>query len=432
MVAELTDIPVANAERKTPTADPDQLGSSSAKPKNRPKWIEAATREPIYSVLDSNDDSSANNSSSNNVKNTNVVVISAVKSEKERRRTISSERREFPYEEDEEPLYSVVRKPKKVRLSESSYYQLKEKKLQPGKERPTEERQTQLEVCSRQEELRRWLQVASEQLPEPRRRLFSLGEMYTNHHLGEFDQLQADWKRNVAMPRGIVGLVGPYRVYQNPNERREYMLQEEELVEEEVADSVSEIAACENNGAVEHHQRAKWRIREDDEETLVPDIRNIASLEGLATEADNKESPEWRRIDDRVTIDYSKNDEALRSKELELEEGNVEGIVSGREERAVDVPEEASTASTSSMTDKNGERPSDSLSTLLMDREPLRSTRYFQFSRGKSSPGNHRLFWRSVRRSGWVKDATRIPLSEIIETTAVSSRVQRYNTLRAA
>ncbi|XP_043516746.1 proton channel OtopLc-like [Frieseomelitta varia] len=360
MVAELTDIPVANVERKTPTADPEQF-RSSAKPKNRPKWIEAATREPIYSVLDSNNGSTNNLSS--NAKN-NVVVISAVKNEKPRR--TSSEQRELPYvwlptdsdkpttfqdstirEEDEDPLYSVVRKPKKVRLSESSYY-LEGKKLQPIKERSTKERQTQLEVCSRQEELRRWLQVASEQLPEPRR-LFSLGEMYTSHHLGEFDQLQADWKRKVAMPKGIVGLVGPYRVYQNPNERREYMLQEEELVEEEVVDSVSEIAARENNnGAAEHHQRAKWRIREDDEETLVPDIRNIASLEGFATEADNN-SPEWKKIDDL----YSKNDEALKSKVQELEEGNIEGIVSGKEERAVDVPEEASTASTSSMTDKN-------------------------------------------------------------------------------
>ncbi|KOX76837.1 Otopetrin-1 [Melipona quadrifasciata] len=362
MVAELTDIPVANVERKTPTADSEQFRSSS-KPKNRPKWIEAATREPIYSILDSNNDST--NSLSSNVRN-NVVVISAVKSEKPRR--TSSEQREFPYvwlptdsnkpttfqdstiyEEDEDPLYSVVRKPKKVRLSESSYY-LEEKKLQPIKERSTKERQTQLEVCSRQEELRRWLQVASEQLPEPRR-LFSLGEMYTSHHLGEFDQLQANWQRKVAMPRGIVGLVGPYRVYQNPNERREYMLQEEELVEEEVVDSVSEIAGRENNnGVAEHHQRAKWRIREDDEETLVPDIRNIASLEGFATEADNnKESPEWKKIDDL----YSKNDEALRSKEQELEERNIEGIVSGKEERAVDVPEEASTVSTSSMIDKN-------------------------------------------------------------------------------
>lgn len=364
MVAELTDIPVANAERKTPTADPQQFRCST-KPKNRPKWIQTATREPIYSVLDSND--SANNLPSN-VKN-KVVVISAVKSEKPRKsgcEVSRVEQRGLPYvwlptdskltfqdstilEEDEDPLYSVVKKPKKVQLNETCCF---ERKLQPIKEQSSEERQAQLEVCSRQEELRRWLQVASRQLPEPRR-LFSLGEMYTNH-LGEFDQLHADWKRTVAVPRGIVGLVGPYRVYQNPNERREYMLQEEELVEE-VVDSVSEIAARENNGTTKHHQRAKWRIREDDEETLVPDIRNIAGLEGFATEADNKDLSEWKKVDDQTTIDYSKNDEALISKEEDFK-GNIGGIVSGKEERAVDVPEEASTVSTSSAMDKKGER----------------------------------------------------------------------------
>ncbi|XP_033351460.1 proton channel OtopLc-like [Bombus vosnesenskii] len=372
MVAELTDIPVANAERKTPTADPQQFRCST-KPKNRPKWIQTATREPIYSVLDSND--SANNLPSN-VKN-KVVVISAVKSEKPRKsgyEVSRAEQRGLPYvwlptdskltfqdstilEEDEDPLYSVVKKPKKVQLNETCCF---ERKLQPIKEQSSEERQAQLEVCSRQEELRRWLQVASRQLPEPRR-LFSLGEMYTNH-LGEFDQLHADWKRTVAVPRGIVGLVGPYRVYQNPNERREYMLQEEELVEE-VVDSVSEIAARENNGTTEHHQRAKWRIREDDEETLVPDIRNIAGLEGFATEADNKDLSEWKKVDDQTTIDYSKNDEALISKEEDFK-GNIGGIVSGKEERAVDVPEEASTVSTSSAMDKkasNEQHDKDSL-----------------------------------------------------------------------
>ncbi|CAL7945127.1 unnamed protein product [Xylocopa violacea] len=370
MVAELTDIPVANVERKTPTVDPQRL-RSSVKPKNRPKWIQAATREPIYSVLDSNGVSTNNNLVVGT--KSNVVVISAVKSDRKLSRV---EQRELPYvwlpadnkvtspvtsatileAEDEDPLYSVVKKPKKVQLPETTG--LLQKKLQPIKEQSPAEKH--LEICSRQEELRRWLQVASRQLPEPRR-LFSVREMYSNH-LGQFDQLQADWKRSMAVPRGIVGLVGPYRVYQNPNERREYMLQEEELVEE-VVDSVSEIAAPESNGASEHHQRAKWRIREEDEETLVPDIRNIPGLEGFTGDVDNRESSEWKKVDDQTsTIEYDKNEELSKSKEDEFK-GDISGIVSGKEERAVDVPEEASTTSTTSLKEKqaSNEHDKDSL-----------------------------------------------------------------------
>ncbi|XP_076230838.1 proton channel OtopLc [Calliopsis andreniformis] len=364
MVAELKNIPVGSAERKTPTVVPQRLRSSS-KHKTRPKWIEAATREPIYSVLDSDE---ATSSLPPGIK-TNVVVISAVKSGEPRNRESEiTLQRDLPYvpssenkpisqtstileTEDEDPLYSVVKKPKKVQLPETG---LLERKLQPIAE-SIEEKQIQLEIRSRQEELKKWLQVASKQLPEPRR-LFNLGEMYTNR-LGEFDQAQADWKRtSVSVPRGIVGLVGPYRVYQNPNERREYMLQEEELVEE-VVDSVSEIAT---NNVTEHHQRAKWRLREDDEETLVPDIRDIPGLEDFAMEAESKEVSEWKKVEDQI-VEYSQRDEVTKGKE---EIRDVGGIVSGKEERAVDVPEETSTASTSSVKDKkasNEQHDKDSL-----------------------------------------------------------------------
>ena len=134
------------------------------------------------------------------------------------------------------------------------------------------------------------------------------------------------------------------------------MLQEEELVEE-VVDSVSEIAASGNNGVTEHHQRAKWRIREDDEVTLVPDIRNIPGLEEFAVETEeSKELSDWKKVDDQVVIGYSKNDEEFEPKEDEFK-GDIDEIVSGKEERAVDVlPEEASTVSTTSVKDKKGER----------------------------------------------------------------------------
>lgn len=349
MVAELTDIPVASVERKTPTVDPAKL-RSSARRRNRPRWIQTATREPIYSVLDSNE-RVASNDLPIGVKR-KVVVISAVKSDKSRgndsriEQGASRRNKVTPEElEDEDPLYSVVRKPKKVQLPETGFF---ERKLQPIKEGSSEEK-----TCSRQEELRKWLQIASKQLPEPRR-LFTLGEMYTNHP-GEYDQLQGDWKRSVSMPRGIVGLVGPYRVYQNPNERREYMLQEEELVEE-VVDSVSEIAARENN-ATEHRQRAKWRIREEDEETLVPDIRDIPGLEEFTGEVDhNKETSEWKQLDDQSTIEYSKTEDEISKSKGDESKGSFSEIVTGKEERAIDVPDEISTVSTSSVKEKKGER----------------------------------------------------------------------------
>ncbi|XP_043256036.1 proton channel OtopLc-like [Colletes gigas] len=359
MVAELTGIPLGNAGRKTATIDPEKLRCST-KPRNRPKWIQAATREPIYSVLDSNETATGRVPT---VVRSKVVVISAVKSEKPWRNDGDVPRdvqRELPYvwlptenkttsqdSADEDPLYSVVRKPKKVQLPETI---VPERKLQPIEELSINEaRQIQPEVRSRQEELKRWLQIASKQLPKPRR-LFNLGEMQASHAVG-FDQLQADWKRPVSVPRGIVGLVGPYRVYQNPNERREYMLQEEELVEE-VVDSVSEIAELDQN-ATEHHQRAKWRIREEDEETLVPDIRDIPGLEDFAMQTENTET----------TIEYNRCDEVSKTIVDEFE-GNMSGVVSGKEERAVDVPDQVSNASTSSLKDKkasNEQHDKDSL-----------------------------------------------------------------------
>ncbi|KAI4498887.1 hypothetical protein M0802_006062 [Mischocyttarus mexicanus] len=109
----------------------------------------------------------------------------------------------------------------------------------------------------------------------------------------------------VVVPRGIIGLVGPYRVYQNPNERREYMLQEEELVEE-IVDSVSDVSR-------EPHRRGKWKIREedDDEETLVPDIRHLTTFqecdineiaEEFGKELDMSES-EWKVVEDSNQVE---------------------------------------------------------------------------------------------------------------------------------
>lgn len=169
-----------------------------------------------------------------------------------------------------------------------------------------------------------------------------------------------EWKQagaGASVPRGIVGLVGPYRIYKNPNERREFMLQEEELIEE-VVDSVSEAAAAAAASAVtarvakvaetEQQQqqhvkpsRAKWRIRDEDEETLVPELRETRrrSLEDIkpycfvngvndkcwnnhvhGINSNNNNNNKW---------DFDNNN-IIRQKILE--------VIDGKEERAVDVP----------------------------------------------------------------------------------------------
>lgn len=316
MVAELSDIFTATVDDK---ASP---GDTSGRRK-RAKWIRTATREPIYSVLDSDESLPPNIHGK-------IVVISAVKNNESSRKS-PPESRASPTLEVEDTLYSVVRKPKKVRLPETSF---SEEAVRQPVDRTrignTAEKTQQLdnpEDASGRVEVRKWLS------DKPRRALPELPGMYTDR--GEYENPWHDHRESsVAMPRGVVGLVGPYRVYGNPNERREYMLQEEELVEE-IVDSASE-RVQEEGSKEEHRQRAKWKIREDDEETLVPDIRDLPSLEMKSVMGDGKENDEWKE-ERRSPTEKS---------------GCVERIMSGKEERAVDVPDTVSAISTK---DKWGE-----------------------------------------------------------------------------
>ena len=183
--------------------------------------------------------------------------------------------------------------------------------------------------------LRKWLQIASNQIP-PSRFNSNPPKMYSSEY-DDHQNTREDWKRPISSPRGVVGLVGPYRVYQNPAERREYILQEEELVEENI-DSVSEVPSREiREGEIQNHQeehrRAKWRIRDEDEETLVPDlmVRNLPDCDG----------DEDLEIKDDVVQEVT--DKIKEWRKLEIRNGEVscqvEGIIIGKEERAVDVPE---------------------------------------------------------------------------------------------
>lgn len=313
MVAELTDISTATVGGKASS----HTGVTSKQRNKLPRWIQTATREPIYSVLDSDD--SANNFPSNI--HGKVVVISAIRHEYPSRKKANERNRTSPIleVEDENTLYSVVKKPKKVRLPETSSDEETIRSVHdPTRIEGIEKRQLDLEDVSRRVEVRKWLRDTPRQpLPDPPKML-------------------SDRENPVALPRGVVGLVGPYRIYGCPNEGREYVLQEEELVEE-ILDSTSEKAQEEENQK-EHRQRAKWRIRENDEETLVPDIRDMPRLEDLVETKDGKrESDDWGNDQGSVTM-------------IE-KSGCVEKILSGKEERAVDVPD-----AMMSMKQKRGEK----------------------------------------------------------------------------
>lgn len=340
MVAELTDISTATVGGKA-----SLRAGGISKQRKRPKWIQTATREPIYSVLDS-DDSAKSFPPDVYGK---VVIISAVKNEPSRKFNAdnklsyvwsSSRNRTSPIleVEDENTLYSVVRKPKKVRLPETSSSD--EETIRPV-DPPTriedtvssEKRQRDPEDASKRVEVRKWLlrDTPRQPLPDP-------PKMFSDR--SEYENRWPDQENSVALPRGVVGLVGPYRIYKNPNENREYMLQEEELVEE-VLDSASERVQEEENKN-EHRQRAKWKIREDDEETLVPDIRDLPNLENFIEmkDDDKREGDNWR------------NEQESKMKKMKC----VEKILSGKEERAVDVPDTISAISMTSMKQKWGEK----------------------------------------------------------------------------
>lgn len=344
MVAELTDISTATVGGKA-----SLHASGISKQRKRPKWIQTATREPIYSVLDSDDSARSLPPDLYG----RVVIISAVKNEPRREVNAenksphvwpSSRNRTSPIleVEDENTLYSVVRKPKKVRLPETTSSD--EETIRPVDPRrdstriedtvSSEKRQLDPEDASKRVEVRKWFLRDT-----PRQPLPDSPKMFSDR--SEYENRWSDRENSVALPRGVVGLVGPYRIYKNPNENREYMLQEEELVEE-VLDSTSE-KVQEGENKNEHRQRAKWKIREDDEETLVPDIRDLPNLEDFIEMKDDKrEGDDWR--DEQESV--------MKMEKMEC----VEKILSGKEERAVDVPDTISAVSMTSTKQKWGEK----------------------------------------------------------------------------
>jgi len=105
-------------------------------------------------------------------------------------------------------------------------------------------------------------------------------------------------------------------------------------------DSTSEKVQEEENKD-EHHQRAKWKIREDDEETLVPDIRNLSSFMETKTDIGKRESDDWK--DERESVTKVNKSDCIERILLD-------------KERAVDVPDTVSAISITSVKEKWGEK----------------------------------------------------------------------------
>lgn len=250
MVAELTGIPITVSAKDKSSSKLSVVSLSSdtevdseshnKDKKKRPRWIRTATRDPIYTVLDDRDCSYTNKSNK-----CLEIAISAVKSQ--------------AIKEPEEPLYSVVKKPPKLIDAEVS----QEKSRQ--------------EILSKQRELHKWLESSSAAKEQ------------------EMDEKPDDpWAApGISVPRGVIGIVGPYgRAYTNPNEKREYMLEEElEEIEEcpedisTAVDSIDGRYRDKNNKSEydddkdshivkkEINRRPKWRvISEVDEQEIIKEI----------------------------------------------------------------------------------------------------------------------------------------------------------------
>lgn len=244
--------------------------SAESKNSTRPRWIRNATREPIHSFLNDRDNSGCKLIRENLVSRSCVNEhpfenqTSAVKDRETRydndplpiyqesceeasvcpannRQRVASP--EFFVEEesenDEYALYSVVRKPPKLVFPGTEV-----SKLPIVREEASSEEQRE-EVLKKQRELHKWLESAepieahcdSEKIGKRER---SVNREMEDSPIERIDgkreeivsggeKIASSWsKPGVSIPRGVVGMVGPFcRVYRNPNEQREYMLQEE-------------------------------------------------------------------------------------------------------------------------------------------------------------------------------------------------------------
>lgn len=161
--------------------------SSSAPQRKQPRWIEVETLEPIYSVLGSQKSSGSISSEGSRQPEKDIVISSKTATARQRFPTCPKKppippnyRNHQSKQLEEEVIYSVVNKVRGV-VGISV--------------------ETEGSSNSRREELENWLRTASRER----------GAMYNNSGRNRDDH--NEWRResSVSTPRGIVGLVGPYR-----------------------------------------------------------------------------------------------------------------------------------------------------------------------------------------------------------------------------
>ena len=363
MVAELTSIPVPTIGQHisslnrygtnrntyyatTTTSSFEENPVDRSQHKKRPRWIRTATHEPIYSILDDREDprreerqvstipravgreesfeytisavrkkdqnspppnyqkiqeeeiSSINFGKNTKIGHEEICSIDFRINKKNGAKEIGSVdfRHIAENSEDEHALYSVVKKPpKKLPILENL-------------EQVTED--TQGEIWTKQQQLHKWLQGASEQRSsedigrvECWSKKFSVKEesgKMESEGLGDFkgqrkEVVDSLTSAGVSMPRDVVGMAGPFcRIYRNPNERREYMLKEE--VEErgidvEVIDNVHDVQSDE-------------QIEEEDysgegDATAVDSVSDNRTVVGLCdTEKENMNIRDYGGCDD--------------------------------------------------------------------------------------------------------------------------------------
>lgn len=298
-MVKLADTSNANVDEKTSAPDNTDDINSVLQEHRRPSWIKTTTCQPIYNIV---------NSKVTNVKNSpsgtlsdKVVAINTIDKRlngKSKSEVSRDKQRELPYVwlssrntdsltskvEDEDTLYNVVRKPKKVQSRETVSTNIGQLAIQSVDQDQIENidpqggrlqlNDTECTEILKRAEVRKWYRDT------PKRSLSPV--MYTDHQLGYEEQWQRE-NPSVTLSRGLVGLVGPYRVHNSPIQRSEYVLQEEELIEETVDSVNGEKVQVNNKRQEEHHrQRAKWRIREENdnnEETLASDIRDLSDIQ---------------------------------------------------------------------------------------------------------------------------------------------------------
>ncbi|XP_034952217.1 proton channel OtopLc-like [Chelonus insularis] len=203
--------------------------------RDRPGWINSAIKESNYTVFDEKYETPTDGDKLKK----GSIAINAV--------------RVAEVEPLDEPLYSVVEKPK---------FTEKNKKLQD---------QSKSSFNWEQTKVSKWLAVYPK----------IVEETSTMDRNMQPEKVENSWNDPVSVPRGIVGVVGPYsKIYKNSAKECEYVNDMDDYTGDDmmstVVDSISQVGTFQRNKDVDEvikqeiHQRPKWTIHllDDNEKKL--------------------------------------------------------------------------------------------------------------------------------------------------------------------